>query len=199
MVGTHLYHTHVNDDFQMDRGLHGVLIVDPAQPVAHYDVDALYEMSSFKIGGSDNENVFTMDGKAYPESPVLAIPLGAKVLVRLINASAEETHVMHLHGYTFHIMAMDGNPLAHPTAANTVLLGPSQTADIAFTAENPGAWMFHCHILDHMINPGPAGDGSETEIVPMGGLMTYFQVAPKSKLPSGYLSAASLDGGHLCR
>jgi hypothetical protein len=47
----------------MDAGLHGVLIVDPAQTAKQLnaDVDALYELSSFKIGGSDEENVFIMD------------------------------------------------------------------------------------------------------------------------------------------
>lgn len=178
MIGTHLYHTHVNDDFQMDMGLHGVLIVDPAstsvQP--HYDVDALYELASFKVDGSESENVFTMDGKAYPETPVLNVKKGQRVLIRLVNASAEEFHVMHLHGYTFAIVARDGNPLSTPEYANTVTLGPSQTADIAFTANNPGQWMFHCHILDHTENPSAAGDGSATHMADMGGLMTFINV-----------------------
>lgn len=178
MIGTHLYHTHVNDDFQMDMGLHGVLIVDPAttsrQP--HYDVDALYELASFKVGGSEGENVFTMNGKAYPETPALNVKKGQRVLIRLVNASAEETHVMHLHGYTFAIVARDGNPLSQPVYADTVTLGPSQTADIAFTANNPGQWMFHCHILDHTENPSAAGDGSATQMATMGGLMTFINV-----------------------
>ncbi len=76
---------------------------------------------------------------------------------------------MHLHGYTFKIIALDGNPVKNPISADTVNLGPSQTADIAFTANNPGEWMFHCHILDHTINPSPAGDGSATQMAEMGG------------------------------
>ncbi|MDI3257207.1 MAG: multicopper oxidase domain-containing protein [Kyrpidia sp.] len=178
MIGTHLYHTHVNDDFQMDMGLHGVLIVDPPRtPEApSYHVDALYELASFKTEGSEQENVFTLDGKAYPEAPVLNVHRGDRVLLRLVNASAEEFHVMHLHGYTFAVVARDGNPLPQPEYGNTVTLGPSQTADIAFTADNPGQWMFHCHILDHTINPGEAGDGSATHMAEMGGLMTFLNV-----------------------
>ncbi|MCL6593285.1 MAG: multicopper oxidase domain-containing protein [Alicyclobacillus sp.] len=179
MVGTHLYHTHVNDDFQMDMGLHGVLLVDPASPPPAPQqpvVDAVYEMASFKVDGSEQENVFTLDGKAYPEAPVLNVPRGALVHLRLVNASAEESHVMHLHGYTFKIVARDGNPLPQPESANTVLLGPSQTADIEFVADNPGNWMFHCHILDHTVNPGPESEGSAQKMADMGGLVTWIHV-----------------------
>jgi len=199
MLGTHLYHSHFNDDFQVDKGLHGLLIVDPAKPAGKtYDVDAAYEMGSFKVMGSEVENMFTLNGKAYPEAPALRVPLGAKVRVRLVNASAEESHVMHLHGYTFKIIALDGNPVANPQAVNTVLLAPSQTADIAFVANNPGIWMFHCHILDHMINPGPEGDGSETQAAEMGGLMTYVDVVAQGERQTDYQAACSLTKDPTC-
>lgn len=177
MVGTHYYHSHVNDDFQIDQGLHGVLIVDPIEPEkVKYDVDAVFELASWKMNGSESENVFTINGKAFPETPELNVKKGQSVRIRLINASAEETHVMHLHGYTFQIIAKDGNPIAHPESANTIELGPSQTADIALVANNPGKWMFHCHILDHTINPGPNGDGSSDKMADMGGLTTFINV-----------------------
>ena len=191
MIGTHLYHTHFNDSFQMDMGLHGILLVDPstARP---YDVEAIYEMASFKVGGSDRENVFTLNGKAFPESPVLRVAQGSRVLLHLVNASGEESHVMHLHGYTFRIVALDGNPLDWPVAANTVNLAPSQTADVAFQANHPGIWMFHCHIVDHMINPGPQGEGDGTTPANMGGLMTFIEVVPGQQAGNGYKSAGSL-------
>lgn len=177
MVGTHYYHSHVNDDFQVDKGLHGVLIVDPQKPEkVKYDVDAIYEMASWKIGGSESENVFTLNGKAFPETPELQVKKGQRVRIRLINASAEESHVMHLHGYTFKIIASDGNLIVNPKSANTIDLGPSQTVDISFIANNPGKWMFHCHILDHTINPGTNGDGSSNEMADMGGLTTSINV-----------------------
>jgi zinc transporter ZupT len=196
MLGTHLYHTHVNDDFQVDQGLHGVLIVDPARALSRrYDVDALYETSSFKLGGSEQENAFALDGKAYPEAPALRVALGQRVLLRLANSSAEESHVMHLHGYTFRIVARDGNPLARPIAANTVFLAPFQTADVAFTADNPGTWMFHCHILDHAVNPGPAGDGDAKRMAEMGGLATFIAVAPgRGRAPAAAPAGSMVRG-----
>lgn len=193
MIGTHHYHTHVNDDFQMDQGLNGPLIVDPA-PLASAasETDLLYVIGSFKVGGSEEENAFVLNGKAYPEAPAVSVPLGARVRIRLINASAEQTHVMHLHGYTFQIAALDGNQLVNPNATNTVTLGPSQTADIVFTAANPGRWMLHCHIMDHTINPGPNGDGSATHMADMGGLMSFIDVRPGDRAASpNYIAAGS--------
>jgi FtsP/CotA-like multicopper oxidase with cupredoxin domain len=40
---------------------------------------------------------------------------------------------------------MQGSPLH----LDTVLVGPHQTWDVAFAADNPGIWMFHCHVLLH--------------------------------------------------
>jgi manganese oxidase len=197
MTGTHLYHTHVRDDLQMDKGLHGVLIIDPAGPSPAYAVEGIYEMSSFKIGNAEEENAFALNGLAYPEAPALDVPLGGKVLLRLVNASAEQPHVMHLHGYTFTVNALDGNPLEHPYKANTILLGPSQTADIAFTAANPGSWMFHCHILDHMINPSSTG-GENDDAACMGGLVTFINVVPKTSVQTSYRSAGSIDSDPVC-
>ena len=199
MMGTHLYHTHVNDDFQMDQGLYGPLIVDPAPvatvPVEGKTIDALYVIGSSKLGGGDSENAFELDGKAYPEAPALVVPQGATMRLRLINASAEESHVMHLHGYTFQIVALDGNALPAPISANTVTLLPSQTTDISFVADNPGKWMLHCHVLDHTINPGPAGDGSATEMAAMGGLVTLADVVPAGS--SGDLAQSYIAAGEM--
>jgi len=193
MIGTHHYHSHVNDDFQVDSGLDGPLIVDPSpQAAKSEDIDALYVIGAFKVGGSESENAFLLDGKAYPYAPALAVPPGATVRLRLINAGAEDSHVMHLHGYTFSIVALDGNALRVPIEANTVTLAPSQTADIVFTADNPGKWMFHCHILDHTVNPGPYGDGSAAHMVGMGGLVTFINVTPDAASKRGYIAADAM-------
>lgn len=182
MVGTHYYHSHVNEDFQVDQGLHGPIIVDPADTAGNTDqsdVDALYEIGSFKAPEAngqvpDAENVFTLDGKSYPQSPDLDVRRGQRVRIRLINASAEEFHTMHLHGYTFSVVAQDGNPVASPEQMNTVTMGPGETVDIAFTADNPGHWMLHCHVLDHTMNPGD--EGSAQHAADMGGLVTMLNV-----------------------
>jgi zinc transporter ZupT len=195
MVGTHLYHTHFHDEFQMDQGLHGVLIVDPRETAGQPpEEEVIYEIGSFKVGGSEEENLFTLNGKAFPDSPSVTVPMGSRVRMRLVNASARESHVMHLHGYTFQLVALDGAPLPQPVSANTVLLGPGQTADLVFLARRPGRWMFHCHILDHMMNPGGGrGPGGAMAGQPsMGGLVSFVHVAlPGEEILRGYQPSGS--------
>jgi FtsP/CotA-like multicopper oxidase with cupredoxin domain len=56
---------------------------------------------------------------------------------------------MHLHGVVFRVIARDGEPTRQREWRDTVLIAPRERVDIAFVADNPGDWMFHCHVLDH--------------------------------------------------
>ncbi|WP_322904141.1 multicopper oxidase family protein [Paenibacillus sp. SGZ-1009] len=184
MVGTHSYFSTTDMDKQINHGLHGVLLVDPVQGKEYPDADvnALFDIGSFVVDQKVEENVFTLNGKPYPNSPELSIQQGQHVLVRIVNSSAESFHAMHLHGYTFKLVAQDGRHLSKPIAMNVVSVAPEQTVDIEFTANAPGIWMFHCHILDHTINP----DDDDDE---MGGLMTNFIVHGTGTEQSGSAGA----------
>lgn len=170
MVGTHYYHSHYDDLFQVDSGLYGPLIVDPVHPTIHYDVDALYVLSSWNTQGTSNtEDAFAIDGKPYPNSPVLHVKLGQTVRMRLINASGVASHTMQLDGYPFKVIAIDGDAVANPQTQDTIALYPGETADIAFTADRPGKWMFYDHILSQTINPNDDVDN-------IGGIITFVDV-----------------------
>jgi FtsP/CotA-like multicopper oxidase with cupredoxin domain len=73
---------------------------------------------------------------------------GDSYVLALRNETAWH-HPMHLHGHAFRVIARNGQPTARREWQDTVLIGPRETADIAFVADNPGDWMFHCHILEH--------------------------------------------------
>jgi len=71
-------------------------------------------------------------------------------LVRLTIVNDTSTvHPMHLHGHSFRVIARDGRPTREQQWQDTVLLAPRERVEIAFVADNPGDWMFHCHILEH--------------------------------------------------
>jgi FtsP/CotA-like multicopper oxidase with cupredoxin domain len=54
-----------------------------------------------------------------------------------------------LHGHHFQMVAIDGQPL--PGAVrDTVWVPPMRRVTVAFDADNPGTWAFHCHHLYHM-------------------------------------------------
>jgi FtsP/CotA-like multicopper oxidase with cupredoxin domain len=59
-------------------------------------------------------------------------------------------HPMHLHGHRFQVVGIDGMRYAGPVR-DTVLVPPRATVTIAFDADNPGRWAFHCHHLYHMV------------------------------------------------
>jgi len=81
----------------------------------------------------------------------MVVRQGDRVRVRLINAGYQ-VHPMHLHGKRFTVIAKDGSPLPAPYQSDTVLVGPGERYDFEFLADDPGQWMFHCHILHHVGN-----------------------------------------------
>jgi FtsP/CotA-like multicopper oxidase with cupredoxin domain len=80
--------------------------------------------------------------------PLLTLRRGRTHLLAMHNDTAWH-HPMHLHGHAFRVTARDGQPTRHQEWQDTVLMAPHERVDIAFVADNPGDWMFHCHILEH--------------------------------------------------
>ena len=80
--------------------------------------------------------------------PVLTLSQGQSYVLRLQNDSAFP-HPMHLHGHSFKVLQRNNQPVPHDIWQDTILLGSRDQAEIAFVADNPGDWMFHCHILEH--------------------------------------------------
>ncbi|PWG62577.1 multicopper oxidase family protein [Spiribacter halobius] len=80
--------------------------------------------------------------------PALTLARGAHVRLRLRNNTAWP-HPMHLHGHAFRVLTRNDAPVPDRPWQDTVLLDRRETAEVAFVADNPGDWMFHCHILEH--------------------------------------------------
>ena len=59
-------------------------------------------------------------------------------------------HPMHIHGQRFLVLAINGVPNAHPVWKDTVLVPTGFTSDILLELTNPGSWMVHCHIAEHI-------------------------------------------------
>lgn len=87
-----------------------------------------------------------------PASPEPMGPLrvrgGERVEIVLRNRTMM-SHPMHLHGHHFQVVAIDGARFAG-ARRDTVIVPPRAAVTIAFDADNPGRWAFHCHNLYHM-------------------------------------------------
>jgi FtsP/CotA-like multicopper oxidase with cupredoxin domain len=80
----------------------------------------------------------------------LAVKEGERVEMTLTNRS-EMSHPMHLHGHHFQIVAVGGERVKG-AVRDTELVPVGGAVTLAFDAGNPGAWMFHCHNLYHMLS-----------------------------------------------
>ena len=79
---------------------------------------------------------------------------GDRVKIRLVNEMDSDHpmhHPFHLHGAgRFLVLARDGAAEPNLVWKDTVLVRTGQTIDILFDVSNPGLWMAHCHIAEHM-------------------------------------------------
>ncbi|HYE41654.1 MAG TPA: multicopper oxidase family protein [Ramlibacter sp.] len=80
--------------------------------------------------------------------PLFVLRRGRSYVLELVNETAWH-HPIHLHGHSFRVLTRNGAPTRHREWLDTVLLDPRERAEIAFVADNPGDWMFHCHVLEH--------------------------------------------------
>ena len=110
-------------------------------------------------GGTD----WSINGVALFEhsaEPLFTLRRGRSYVLRMNNKTGFH-HPIHLHGHSFRVIARGGKPTEHQEWRDSVVMAPVERVDIAFVADNPGDWMFHCHILDHQAF----------------GMMTMFRVA----------------------
>ena len=78
---------------------------------------------------------------------------GDVVKIRLRNdrrAVHAMQHPVHIHGQRFLVLGRDGVPNDNLVWKDTVLLPAGSTADLLLELSNPGRWMLHCHIAEHL-------------------------------------------------
>jgi FtsP/CotA-like multicopper oxidase with cupredoxin domain len=88
---------------------------------------------------------------------------GDLVRLRLVNVRGVlhgMQHPIHLHGQRFLILAVNGAPSEDPAWKDTVLVPAGGVVDLLVEMSNPGRWMAHCHIAEHL----------------QAGMMTVFEV-----------------------
>ena len=82
------------------------------------------------------------------KEPLIILKRNQSCLLSLRNDTAFP-HPIHLHGHAFRVLTRNGKPTRYREWQDTVLMSRGEQVDIAFVADNPGDWMFHCHILEH--------------------------------------------------
>ena len=119
------------------------------------------------------ELAHTINDEASPDVAPITVSEGQVVHLHIVN-NTDEFHPMHLHGHVMSVLARNGQAIqGSPVHLDSVLVGPRETWDVAFSADNPGIWMFHCHVLLH------AGMGMMATIN-YTGVSTPFEMGTRS-------------------
>ena len=99
------------------------------------------------LTGNMERYMWSFDGVKYSEieSPII-FRHGERLRMILVNDTMM-AHPIHLHGMFVELVNGNGahNPLKH-----TVVVKPGEKLAVDITADPPGDWAFHCHMLYHM-------------------------------------------------
>ncbi|MEO8107703.1 MAG: multicopper oxidase family protein, partial [Actinomycetes bacterium] len=101
---------------------------------------------------------FTINGELIPHVPMYMVKPNETVRVRFQNNTSVD-HPMHPHGQHMRVLSRNGVPSSgSPWVVDTLEVHPGEEFVVQMQTDNPGDWMFHCHILAH------ANDGLVTHL-----------------------------------
>lgn len=113
-----------------------------------------------RLTGMMSRYIWTLNGKVFDEGEPIRVAHGERVRIRFVNTTMM-AHPMHLHGM---FVELENGQTDRMPKKHVVLVPPGQVTSVQLTADEPGEWPFHCHLLYHMAS----------------GMMTRFIVEPKA-------------------
>jgi FtsP/CotA-like multicopper oxidase with cupredoxin domain len=148
-VGVWPYHDHgPNHTLNSFRGLFGAIIVRPRGarwPDRSYTVFA-HQLPPPVTG--IQRNFQCLNGRAYAgNTPTLRAKVGEDVEINAFGMDSS-FHTFHIHGHRWKDPA--GAFVDNPA------MGPNESVTARFVEDNPGRWLYHCHVFSHQ-DAGMAG------------------------------------------
>ncbi|MGQ9365495.1 copper resistance system multicopper oxidase [Azospirillum sp. ST 5-10] len=113
-----------------------------------------------RLTGMMSRYVWTLNGERFDEGAPIRVAYGDRVRIRFVNTTMM-AHPMHLHGM---FVELENGQTERMPKKHVVLVPPGQVVSVQLTADEPGEWPFHCHLLYHMAS----------------GMMTRFVVEPRT-------------------
>ena len=121
--------------------------MEPAQ--ASPEVHRIELVFDSNFQGHGSEELWRINGQSYPQTAEPLLTQGQRYRLILKNASMDD-HPMHLHRHRFEVKTVEGSPEMSGLIKDVVLVPSKTTAEVEFTADNPGRSLFHCHQQNHM-------------------------------------------------
>ena len=123
--------------------------------LTYADVEALYPNTELRgpdreielhLTGNMERFQWSIDGVKSSDAEPIHVTLGERIRLILVNDTMM-SHPMHLHGMFMELE--NGKGVGIPWV-DTVNVKPAERVSVLFTADAPGPWAFHCHVLYHM-------------------------------------------------
>ena len=101
-----------------------------------------------RLGGNMERYIWTMNGKKFSDAEPMQLKFGERVRLTFVNETMM-AHPMHLHG--MFVQLENGQPAKKLPNKHTVIVAPGDSYSVLLTANQPGEWALHCHLLFHMM------------------------------------------------
>ena len=142
-VGVWPYHDHgPNHLLNSSRGLFGTIVIRDAE---HPKPDREYFLHLHSLPSSITKSpqmLHCINGRSYAgNTPTMRAVEGETVAMHVIDMN-NDWHTFHVHGHRWQNEA--GKWIDSPS------VGPSEVISARFTEDNPGRWLYHCHVASHM-------------------------------------------------
>lgn len=99
------------------------------------------------LTGNMHKYVWGFDGLKWSESVMIRFVYGERLRINMVNDTMM-SHPIHLHGMWMDLYV--GAAYAENPRKHTVNVKPAELLTVDVTADAPGQWAFHCHLLYHM-------------------------------------------------
>ena len=101
---------------------------------------------TLRLTGNMERYMWSFDGVKFSHAKPIRFHSGERLRIVLINDTMMH-HPIHLHGMWSEVENADGD---FQVRKHTVNVQPAQQISYAITADNPGRWAYHCHMMFHM-------------------------------------------------
>ncbi len=151
-----MYHAHHHGQLQVPNGLFGTIIIGDTPLPAGRTIGGIEVPEDLELVTEipmvlNDAGVigFSLNGKSFPATEPLVVGLDDWFVVHYYNEGLQ-IHPMHLHGFPQLVFSKDGYPLDQPYWVDTLNVAPGERYSILVHADTAGAWVWHCHILNHV-------------------------------------------------
>ena len=151
-----MYHAHHHGQMQVTNGLFAIFQIGDipipyGQTIGGVEIPEDLEIAAEIPMVLNDAGVigYSINGKSFPATQPYVVTEGDWIVATYYNEGLQ-IHPMHLHQFGQLVFAKDGFPLDYPYWADTINVAPGERYSVLINTEDPGAWVWHCHILTHV-------------------------------------------------